>query len=102
MEAGAATPLPDQPEAVVPPPLGEQDAAERRAAPRAALEEQAKAVPGALRIDEEASSPATLMTEFTALSGPLPPPEMLAQYEEILPGAAERILRQNARRSERQ
>ena len=64
------------------------------------LEERAKAVPGALRIDEEASSPATLMTEFTALSGPLPPPEMLAQYEEILPGAAERILSMAERQAE--
>ncbi len=100
MEAGAATPPPDQPEAAVPPPLGEQDAAERESAPRAALEEQAKAVPAALRIDEEAASPATLMTEFTALSGPLPPPEMLAQYEEILPGAAERILSMAERQAE--
>ncbi len=92
MEAGAAPLPPDQPEAAVPPPLGEQDAAERGSAPRAALEEQAKAVPAALRIDEEVPSPVTLMTEFTALSGPLPPPEMLAQYEEVLPGAADRAL----------
>ncbi len=97
MEAGAATPPPDQPEAAVPPPLGEQDEVEREPAPRVALEAQAKAVPAGLRIDEGA---ATLMTEFTALSGPLPPPEMLAQYEEILPGAAERILSMAERQAE--
>ena len=97
MEAGAAPPPPDQPEATVPPPLGEQDAAERDPAPRAALEAQAKAVPAGLRIDEGA---ATLTAEFTALSGPLPPPEMLAQYEEILPGAAERILSMAERQAE--
>lgn len=27
-----------------------------------------------------------------AFQGPIPPPDMLAQYEEVLPGAAERII----------
>ena len=100
MEADAAPPPSNRPEASAPPPLGEQDAMERAHAHQDDLEEQAKAVPAALRIDEEAPSPATLMAEFTALSGPLPPPEMLAQYEEILPGAAERILSMAERQAE--
>lgn len=33
-------------------------------------------------------------------SGPLPPPEKLAQYEQILPGAAERIMQMAERQSE--
>jgi uncharacterized membrane protein len=31
------------------------------------------------------------ITSFTAFSGPIPPPEMLAQYEKIFPGAAKQI-----------
>ena len=100
MESNALPSPPDRPEAAVPSPSGDQDAVERAHARQDDLEERAKAVPGALRIDEEAPSPATLMTEFTALSGPLPPPEMLAQYEEILPGAAERILSMAERQAE--
>lgn len=37
----------------------------------------------------QSSDDSSLMASF---QGPLPPPSMLAQYEEILPGAAERIL----------
>ena len=32
--------------------------------------------------------------EFSAYSGPLPPPEILRQFEEVLPGSAERIFTQ--------
>ena len=73
MEAGAATPPPDQPEAAVPPPLGEQDAAEREPASQAALEEQAKAVPAGSRTGEGELPPGTLLAGITALRGPLPP-----------------------------
>lgn len=34
-----------------------------------------------------------LVAITTQYSGPLPPPEILAQFEQIIPGAAERILR---------
>ena len=100
MGAGAAPLPPDQPEATVPPPLGEQDAAERESAPRAALEEQAKAVPAVPRTGESELPPATLLARATALSGPLPPPEMLDQYEQILPGAAERLFTMVERQEE--
>lgn len=100
MGAGAAPLPPDQPEATVPPPLGEQDAAERESAPRAALEEQAKAVPAVPRTGESELPPATLLARTTALSGPLPPPEVLAQYEVALPGAAERLFKMVERQEE--
>ena len=100
MEAGAATPPPDQPEAAVPPPLGEQDAAEREPASQAALEEQAKAVPAGSRTGEGELPPGTLLAGITALRGPLPPPEVLAQYEVALPGAAERIFKMMERQEE--
>lgn len=32
------------------------------------------------------------ITSFSAFSGPIPPPEMLAQYEKIFPGAAKQIV----------
>lgn len=32
------------------------------------------------------------ITKITAFSGPIPPPELLRGYEEILPGAADRII----------
>ena len=34
----------------------------------------------------------TFLTELRASSGPLPPPEVLAGYDRIVPGAAERII----------
>ena len=100
MEAGAATPPPDQPEAAVPSPLGEQDAAEREPAPKAVLEEQAKAGPAVSRTGQGELSPTTLMAGITTLSGPLPPPEVLAQYEVALPGAAERLFKMVERQEE--
>jgi uncharacterized membrane protein len=36
---------------------------------------------------------AVIQTSISFSSGPLPPPESLARYNEIVPGAAERILR---------
>ncbi len=100
MESGAASPPPDRPEAAPPPPLSEQDAAERTPAPQAALEEQVKGITAASRTGEGELPPATLLARTTALSGPLPPPEMLAQYEEILPGAAERLFKMVERQEE--
>ena len=100
MEAGAAALPPDQPEAAAPPPHSEQDSAERTPTPQAALEEQAKAVPAVLRTGEGELPPATLLARTTALSGPLPPPEVLAQYEVALPGAAERIFKMMERQEE--
>ena len=40
------------------------------------------------------------MAGITALRGPLPPPEVLAQYEVALPGAAERIFKMMERQEE--
>jgi uncharacterized membrane protein len=33
-----------------------------------------------------------MRAEYSSFSGPLPPPEILARYNEIIPGGAERIL----------
>lgn len=41
--------------------------------------------------DDDGDSPAGLIA-YSHFSGPLPPPEMLARYEEIVPGVAERIV----------
>ena len=100
MEAGAAAPPPDRPEAPAPPPFSEQDVAEREPPSPAALEEQARAVPAASRTGEGELPSATLMAGITALRGPLPPPEVLAQYEVALPGAAERIFKMMERQEE--
>jgi uncharacterized membrane protein len=35
-----------------------------------------------------------MMVEFQAYTGPIPPPTILAQYEQICPGAASRIITQ--------
>ena len=35
----------------------------------------------------------TIIKEQSFFSGPLPPPELFKQYEEILPGSANRILK---------
>ncbi len=40
-----------------------------------------------------ASQRAAIVHAQMEFSGPLPPPQVLGQYDEILPGAAERILR---------
>lgn len=39
------------------------------------------------------SQRASLIHAQMEFSGPLPPPQILGQYDEVLPGAAERILR---------
>lgn len=36
----------------------------------------------------------TLTAQTVQFSGPLPPPELLAEYERLFPGAAERMMRQ--------
>ena len=101
MEAGAAAPPPDRPEAPAPPPFSERDVAERETAPPAALEEQARAVPAASRTGEGELPSATLMAGITALRGPLPPPEVLAQYEVALPDAADRSLKREESEADR-
>jgi uncharacterized membrane protein len=42
---------------------------------------------------------AELKAEFHHFSGPLPPPEALARYNEVIPGGAERILAMAERQS---
>lgn len=42
----------------------------------------------------------SLVVQATAFSGPLPPPQVLAQYESILPGSANRILSMAEKQSE--
>jgi uncharacterized membrane protein len=42
--------------------------------------------------DKRAAVLAILHQEVTSFRGPLPPPEALKQYDETIPGAAERIL----------
>lgn len=42
----------------------------------------------------------TRMISATSYQGPLPPPELFAQYEQILPGAADRILSMAERQSQ--
>ena len=41
--------------------------------------------------DDDGDNSASLIA-YSHFSGPLPPPEMLARYEETVPGAAERII----------
>lgn len=40
-----------------------------------------------------ASGPSVTLTHAEVTFGPLPPPDILARYNQIIPGAAERILR---------
>jgi uncharacterized membrane protein len=63
---------------------GNEVEAGAEAAP-AAPEDAAQHDPGALRA-------AVLQMERHEFSGPLPPPEVLARYNEALPGGAERIV----------
>ena len=42
--------------------------------------------------DGDGDAGARLIAFSQKFSGPLPPPEMLAQYEDVVPGAAERII----------
>jgi uncharacterized membrane protein len=42
--------------------------------------------------DPRASLRLSSRTQITAFSGPLPPPAVLAKYNEVLPGLAERIV----------
>lgn len=52
-------------------------------------------------VSPEAGAPATVThTQVKAHMGPLPAPEVLAGYEQILPGAAERILAMAERQQE--
>ena len=45
--------------------------------------------------------PVSQIVQTVALTtGPLPPPEQLAQYEQIIPGAADRILRMTENNSD--
>ncbi len=39
---------------------------------------------------------------FQQFSGPIPPPEMMRAYEDVLPGSADRILKMAEREQERQ
>lgn len=42
--------------------------------------------------DDDGDTGTRLIAISQEFSGPLPPPEMLAQYEDVVPGAAERII----------
>lgn len=42
--------------------------------------------------DDDGDTGTRLIAISQKFSGPLPPPEMLAQYEDVVPGAAERII----------
>ena len=42
--------------------------------------------------EEDATEVRMLSLEASSFSGPLPPPELLKQYDEVVPGAAERII----------
>ena len=44
-------------------------------------------------VDGENYEPRSVIAQATRFSGPLPPPQLLQGYEDVLPGAAERILR---------
>ena len=49
---------------------------------------------------EDSNPPLTqIKTQISAFSGPLPPPNLLAQYNEIIPNGAERILAMAERQS---
>lgn len=61
--------------------------------------------PAPLALDVDQSAPqgamvASFEASVTSYSGPLPPPAVLRQFEEILPGSAERIFAQFERQSE--
>lgn len=47
---------------------------------------------GELSADQRAAVVRMLRQEVTSFQGPLPPPEVLKEYDNALPGAAERIL----------
>ena len=47
----------------------------------------------------EAAAITQVKAEFHSFSGPLPPPEALARYNEVIPGGAERILAMAERQS---
>ncbi len=49
------------------------------------------AIPDVL-VDEEEEELSRSVMMATSFSGPLPPPQILQQYDEVVPGAAERII----------
>jgi uncharacterized membrane protein len=50
--------------------------------------------PGPAILRQEELFPASIeVTEATSFSGPLPPPDLLAEYEQVIPGLADRIVR---------
>ena len=42
---------------------------------------------------QKSNSSVTVVQESFALSGPLPPPEILRKFDEVVPGSAERIIK---------
>lgn len=78
--------------------LAEKQGQESGSPPATEPDEDAQRVPRDIAeiLDGESVSPQQgrqLVALLEAFSGPLPPPSVLQQYEEVCPGAAERILR---------
>jgi uncharacterized membrane protein len=54
----------------------------------------------ALQKDNPIKQVATTLAQVTSFSGPIPHPELLAQYDQIIPKGADRILKMAERQSE--
>ena len=59
----------------------------RKSGPRQSLQRAKKPEPGT-----DVAEATSVHIERRRFSGPVPPPEILAQYDQVLPGAADRIL----------
>ncbi len=44
-------------------------------------------------VKRQHQTPPAALVQVASFSGPIPPPDVLKRYEEVLPGAAERILK---------
>ena len=51
-----------------------------------------EAIPDVPSDEEHDEAAASLLSVRASFSGPLPPPELLKQYDEVVPGAADRII----------
>ena len=66
------------------------------------LEKLLDSVPPELLVQalDRRGAPATMMASITSWQAPLPPADMLRQYEEISPGFADRIIKSSEREQE--